>query len=192
MKAMTTSMPTTEAITPWRIESAPSEGPDGALLQIADRGGQRAGAEQHRQVLGLLLAHRLPPEMVPVSRIWSRMVATSLILLSSTTASDFALVRTGEVCETVASGGGQVEDDLRLIGIGVAPGLRVANIGAADFGDLLDLVDLSGLLARRFRRARGAAPSRTAPFRPRPAGPRPRRARGHLGPRESPAAPSIG
>ena len=38
----------------------------------------------------------------------------------------------------------QVEDDLRLVGVGVAPGLRVANIGAADLGHLLDLVNLVG------------------------------------------------
>ena len=52
---MTSSRPTTDAMTPERIESAPRRGADRLLLQIGQLGGQRARPQDQRQVLHFFL-----------------------------------------------------------------------------------------------------------------------------------------
>ena len=50
------AIPAAEAITPERIESLPERGADRELLQVLERGRQRAGPQHLRQLVGLLRA----------------------------------------------------------------------------------------------------------------------------------------
>ena len=52
MNTMISSRPTTEEMTPARIESAPSDGPTTRSSQVGQRRRQRAGAQRQRQVVG--------------------------------------------------------------------------------------------------------------------------------------------
>ena len=63
MNSMISSRPTTDAITPARIESAPSDGPTTLLLEVGQRRRQRAGAQRQRQVVGASAVK--PPLMRP-------------------------------------------------------------------------------------------------------------------------------
>ena len=56
MKIITTSKLSTEACTPWRMESAPERRANGALFQIFDGCGKRTGAQHQRQIVRGFLA----------------------------------------------------------------------------------------------------------------------------------------
>ena len=70
---------------PTRIESAPRLGADGALLDDGELGGQRAGAEQHGEVVGRCTV-KLPLIWPVPPRIGSRITGAEITLLSSTMA----------------------------------------------------------------------------------------------------------
>ena len=82
--------PMSEAMTPARIESAPSVGADFALFEIGQRRRQRAGAQHERQVGGFLLREAAGDARVGAGDRRPRYAAPTRTWLSSTIASDLA------------------------------------------------------------------------------------------------------
>jgi hypothetical protein len=103
---------------------------------------QRAGIEQHGQIVGRLVGHAsagdvaLVPDLVVNHRDF-------LDLVIQHDREILALVCARKLREVIAGCRGQEEVDLRLAGVGVLADAGAANIGAAHFGRALDLVVLN-------------------------------------------------
>ena len=114
------------ARTPARIESRAQRRPDRALLQILDARRQRARAQDHRQILGLLLAHAAAADFAGVADGLFN-IRNFLHLVVEHHSQPLAHMRGSEVEEPLPALTGQLEVYVGLA-ILVGAGLRIAQI----------------------------------------------------------------
>jgi hypothetical protein len=150
MKASTSTAAIIAAIWPAATESAPRLGPDRALLDDGQVGRQRAGAQQHRQIVGRLDVKL--PEIWPVPpRIGSRICGAEMTWLSRMMAKQPADILLRGLAEARRALAVETEGDDRLVGALVEGRLGVDEVLARHDDAVLDQV--GNRRARRSNRA---------------------------------------
>ena len=144
--------PMSEARTPWRIESRPSDGPTvRSSSVVSDAGSEplRRTSARSAACCGVKL-----PSMTPDSLIWLLMTGAETTLLSRTMARRRLTFCAGQVAELARAVRRQREADVRLAELALLHA-GVLQIGAGDRNRLADgvVLDAGGAAERVFPRA---------------------------------------